>query len=173
MGTVPQMEVVSTDRRVMSMASSRTFAKNLLLLFLAAGLSASLFYNFRQRSEIISLQAQISDYALRGKFLEGENESLRRAIPPGPDWDQRVTESMTNPRERVLEDLLSRRDLLPWEGVLGGTMKIQRDRDVWFFGPSWCLAYVEDGHIGGYMLLSYKIRETGIKWDLLDAVPLE
>ncbi|MGC9490232.1 MAG: hypothetical protein ACP5CD_03285 [Thermovirgaceae bacterium] len=155
------------------MASSRAFAKNLLLLFLAAGLVASLFYNFRQRSEISFLQAQISDFVLTENILEKKNESLRQAIPPGPDWDQRVTESITNPRERVLEDLLSRRDLLPWEGVLGGTMKIHRAQDVWFFGPSWCLAYVEDGHIGGYLLLSYKIRETEIEWDLLDAVPLE
>jgi hypothetical protein len=157
----------------MSMASSRTFAKNLLLLFLAAGLVASLFYNFRQRSEIGSLQAQISDYVLREKILEKKNQSLRQAIPPGPDWDQRISESVTNPREHVLEDLLSRRDLLPWEGVLGGTMKIHRKQDVWFLGPSWCMAYVEDGHIGGYMLLSYKIRKSGIAWNLLDAVPLE
>lgn len=155
------------------MASNRTFTKNLLLLLLAAGLVASLFYNFRLRSEIGALQAQISDYILREKILEKKNENLRQAIPPGPDWDQRITESVTNPREHVLEDLLSRRDLLPWEGVLGGTMKIHRKQDVWFLGPSWCMAYVEDGHIGGYMLLSYKIGETGIEWNLLDALPLE
>jgi hypothetical protein len=157
----------------MSMASSRAFAKNLLLLFLAAGLVASLFYNFRQQSEIGSLQAQISDSALQKKILEEKNESLGQAIPPGPDWDQRTTESVTNPREHVLEDLLSRKDLLPWEGVLGGTMGIHRKQDVWFLGPSWCVAYVEDGHIGGYMLLSYEIGKTGIEWNLLDAVPLE
>jgi hypothetical protein len=40
---------------------------------------------------------------------------------------------------------------------------------VWFIGPSWCLAYIEDGHIGGYILLRYEITPRGIEWQLLDS----
>ncbi|MFP4481386.1 MAG: hypothetical protein ACLFN0_01170 [Thermovirgaceae bacterium] len=155
------------------MASRHAFVKPVLLIFLALGLAVSLFYNFRHLSEIRSLEAEIDNHVLREKLLEEENERCREAVPPGPDWKGRITESISDPRNHVLEDLLSQRDLLPWEGVLGGTMKIHRERDVWFFGPSWCMAYVEDGHIGGYILLSYEIEETGIKWELLEAAPLE
>ncbi|MGC9371930.1 MAG: hypothetical protein ACP5DY_01270 [Thermovirgaceae bacterium] len=155
------------------MASRHAFVKPLPLLLFSLALAVSLFYNFRHLSEIRSLEAEIDDHVLREKLLEEKNERCREAVPPGPDWKERITESISDPRDHVLDDLLSRRDLVPWEGVLGGTMKIHRGQDVWFFGPSWCLAYAEDGHIGGYMLLSYEIEETKVEWKLLEAAPLE
>ncbi len=155
------------------MASRPAFMKPLPLILLILALGVSLFYNFRHLSEIRSLEAEIDDLVLRENLLEEKNERCREAVPPGPDWKGRITESIPDPRGHVVDDLLSRWDLVPWEGVLGGTMKIHRGRDVWFLGPSWCLAYVEDGHIGGYMLLSYEIEGAEVEWKLLDAAPLE
>lgn len=157
----------------MAVTSRRASANAFLLAVLALGLAGSLFFNFRNLSEIRSLEAMIDDYALRERLLEEKARALHEALPPGPDWDKKASEAAPNPRETILEDLLSQRDLLPWEGVLGGTMKIQDPRDVWFLGPSWCMAYVEDGHIGGYMLLSYEMGKPKVSWKLLDAAPLE
>ena len=156
------------------MAVRRAFANSVLLLILALGLATSLFFNFRSLSEIRSLQGIIDEYALREKILEKKVENLQDAAVPGPDWSERASISTGDPREEALEDLLSRKDLLPWEGVVGGTMRIPGKSDIWFLGPSWCMAYIEDGHIGGYMLLSYEITGPGrIRWKLLDAAPLE
>jgi len=89
---------------------------------------------------------------------------------PQPDWEGLKKEGRTDPRGRLVEDLLARDDLIPWEGIHGGTMKIYDPSLVWFAGPRWCVAWAEDGHIGGFMLLRFEEDDDGNpQWRLLDS----
>lgn len=88
---------------------------------------------------------------------------------PVPDWEKMKTKARPDPHSLVLESLLAREDLIPWEGIHGGTMKIYDPSLVWFIGPRWCIAWVEDGHIGGYILLRYDPATEKTQWSLLDS----
>ncbi|HOG14036.1 MAG TPA: hypothetical protein PLY39_02655 [Synergistales bacterium] len=100
---------------------------------------------------------------------EGPGEGFAGGIPQ-PDWERLKKEGRTDPRGRLVEDLLARDDLIPWEGIHGGTMKIYDPSLVWFAGPRWCVAWAEDGHIGGFMLLRFEEDDDGNpQWRLLDS----
>ncbi|HON33604.1 MAG: hypothetical protein WBJ42_02825 [Thermovirgaceae bacterium] len=99
----------------------------------------------------------------------GPDEGFTGGIPQ-PDWERLKKEGRTDPRGRFVEDLLARGDLVPWEGIHGGTMKIYDPSLVWFAGPRWCVAWAEDGHIGGFMLLRFEEDDDGNpQWRLLDS----
>ena len=68
----------------------------------------------------------------------------------------------------LMADLLQHPELIPYEGVLGGTMNFY-DEDSMIVGNKWVMAYFEDGHIGWYALLSYTGDKNNISWTLLDS----
>jgi hypothetical protein len=76
---------------------------------------------------------------------------------------------LQDPVSDLRRDLMKRRDLIPFDGVLGGTMG--------FFGSSitllstqWVYAEFEDGHIAGRCLLSYEVGPGGsLSWRVLSA----
>lgn len=88
---------------------------------------------------------------------------------PGPEWEKLGKSNRPDPRTWLTENLLSRTDLIPWKGIHGGTMKIYDPSMVWFFGPRWCIAWVEDGHIGGYILLRFDPEFEEPHWRMLDS----
>lgn len=89
--------------------------------------------------------------------------------PPGPEWERLRSESRPDPQSWLRQSIISREDLIPWKGIHGGTMKIYDPSMVWFLGPRWCIAWVEDGHIGGYMLLRFYPEEEEPRWVILDS----
>lgn len=112
------------------------------------------------------LGAKLHD--LNDKFvsLQKAYQDLSISIPPSPSWPEGIT------RDKMIDQLAKHKEIFPWHGVLGGTMDIYDRDQVWFVGPAWCIAYIEDGHIGGFMLLRYKITKEGIKWRLIDSEEL-
>jgi len=51
--------------------------------------------------------------------------------------------------------------------TLGGTMAI---RDIQILNERYALAYFEDGHVGGYLILRFQVQSGGqISWEVLDA----
>lgn len=110
-------------------------------------------------------------------LVSEELERTRALIPveqdiepmPRPEWESLTNKKVTDPREWLKASLISRQDLIPWEGIYGGTMKIYDPSMVWFVGPRWCIAWVEDGHIGGYILLRFDPGTEEPKWHLLDS----
>jgi uncharacterized coiled-coil protein SlyX len=67
-------------------------------------------------------------------------------------------------------DLKQRQDLIPYEGVLGGTMGFYDENQIRILNHRWVYAHFEDGHIGGEILLKYNISEDGnIKWEVIDS----
>ena len=110
-------------------------------------------------------------------LVSEELERTRALIPveqddepmPHPEWKKLTNNKITDPRAWLKESLLSRQDLIPWDGIHGGTMKIYDPSMVWFVGPRWCIAWVEDGHIGGYILLRFDPETEEPQWKLLDS----
>ena len=79
---------------------------------------------------------------------------MHLTIPPSPSWPEGIA------KEEMIDQLAKRSDIFPWRGCSGNygfTIKFSL-----VHRPSWCLAYIEDGHIGGYILLRYEITPRGI-----------
>ncbi|HRV71481.1 MAG TPA: hypothetical protein P5541_05550 [Thermovirgaceae bacterium] len=144
-----------------------------VIILLLSAVSGTVFWKYtkvvdqnRELREEISVAKSELD-----KVRAVMESSNMKHFPPGPDWERIKTSQRPDPKTWLTESILSRDDLIPWEGVLGGTMRIYDPSSVWFLGPNWCLAWAEDGHIGGYMLLRF---ETGTEdkepfWRLIDS----
>lgn len=107
---------------------------------------------------------------------EGEPESdaagstLSRHLL-GPDDRMELERlGLERPVQALVEDLLSRPALIPFEGVAGGTMGFHDRSDIRVLGRRWVIAGFDDGHIAGRMLLRYEVGpEGGIRWEVMDA----
>ena len=65
---------------------------------------------------------------------------------------------------------MQHRELIPYEGVMGGTMGFYSQKDIHILSSRWVLAAFEDGHIGGHMLLEYRVDPGGkIHWRVIVA----
>jgi len=43
------------------------------------------------------------------------------------------------------------------------------DKNIWILTNKWVLAYFEDGHICGYVILEYDVNKEGnISWKVID-----
>ena len=88
-------------------------------------------------------------------------------------WDheiQRLREKgLEDPVNNLRDDLMSHPELIPYEGVLGGTMGFFRSR-IALLSLRWVYAEFEDGHIGGRCLLEYDVAPGGkITWSVIEA----
>ncbi|WP_026464122.1 hypothetical protein [Adhaeribacter aquaticus] len=74
---------------------------------------------------------------------------------------------LKNPNEDLKQSLIkNQQNLIKVNGSVGGTMNI---REVQILNNRYALAYFEDGHIGGYMMLRYEVKSsTDISWQVLD-----
>ena len=73
---------------------------------------------------------------------------------------------LSNPVQEIISNLRKHRELIPYKGILGGTMGFYDKKSIWILTNKWVLAYFEDGHIGGYLLLEYNIDHYGkINWN--------
>jgi len=72
-----------------------------------------------------------------------------------------------DPEKELFNDLNKQKKIIPYEGILGGTMKIY---NILVINRKWVVAYFEDGHIGGKLMLQYKIKnDEKIEWELIDS----
>ncbi len=76
---------------------------------------------------------------------------------------------LSDPVKEIIADLTRHNELIPYKGVLGGTMRFY-DREIYVLNNKWVFAYFEDGHYGGQMLLNYDVSDSaGIKWTKIAA----
>ncbi|NBI28101.1 hypothetical protein [Chengkuizengella marina] len=69
--------------------------------------------------------------------------------------------------EEIIKDLLKHPELIPFDGVVGGTMFFN-EADV--LNDKWVYATYEDGHISGAGIFEYKVdQDNKIKWELVDS----
>jgi hypothetical protein len=74
---------------------------------------------------------------------------------------------LENPVQDLKNDLMERSDLIQFEGVLGGTMRILSPDSIVLLQGGWVFAVFEDGHIAGSMLLEYSVQNGIIDWSVL------
>jgi hypothetical protein len=127
---------------------------------------------------IIVLSLHHIQFRDRLKELEGEKKVLRAQVEAlqGPSlltsWDiaQLKRKGISNPEADLASDLMQHRELIPYEGIMGGTMGFYSPKDIHILSSRWVLAAFEDGHIGGQMLLEYRVDPGGkIHWRVLSA----
>ena len=117
---------------------------------------------------------------LRDKLKEAGNErevllaQIEASQSPSllSSWEitQLERKGISNPEEDLASDLMQHRELIPYEGVMGGTMGFYSKKDIHVLNSRWILASFEDGHIGGHMLLEYRVDQGGkIHWRVLSA----
>jgi hypothetical protein len=102
-------------------------------------------------------QAAVHHWAeLRSSTLdEADVEDLRR-------------QGLQNPPNQLRESLVHHPELIPFPGVLGGTMMILPDDKIALLRAPYAFAEFDDGHINGVMLVKYTIRAGGqIEWKRL------
>ena len=72
---------------------------------------------------------------------------------------------LTDPVQDIITDLQKHRDLIPYKGISGGKMGFYNKNEIWVLTNKWVLAFFDDGHIGGYLLLKYVVHNNGtISW---------
>ena len=108
----------------------------------------------REREDLrVKLEAQKGGHVLR----RGDISKLQKL-------------GLADPAEDLASDLIQHRELIPYEGVMGGTMGFYSKKDIHVLTTRWILASFEDGHIGGCMLLEYQVSPEGeIQWNVLSA----
>ena len=81
------------------------------------------------------------------------------------DTEQLKRKGLADPAAQLRDSLAAHRELIPYPGVLGGTMSFS---EVLLLKPPFAFAEFEDGHIGGAMLLEYDVVDPGrVKWKRL------
>ena len=127
---------------------------------------------------IVALVFQCVSLGERLKEMKGEEEILRvklEALKDGPvlrmgDISRLQKQGLVDPEEDLIADLIQHRELIPYEGVMGGTMGFYSKKDIHVLTSRWVLASFEDGHIGGNMLLEYSVSPGGkIHWRVIVA----
>lgn len=164
----------------------------LLTLFGAFGLFLAIYYYFQfdntkqqlqlanQRildrdSEIYKLQKRLGTFRSDPVAAAKKNTPKTEIIPApstlgqlsASEISQLKKRGLGHPESELKADLLANQKmLLKQPGTMGGTMAI---RDVRILNGRYALAYFEDGHNGGHMVLRYEVKPGGhIAWSVLD-----
>lgn len=106
--------------------------------------------------------------------LKNEVENLKEDLEAYRGFDDAILSNLkvkgfTGDLEDIVLDLQSRSELIPFDGVLGGTMGFYSDKHIQVLTDKWVLAYFEDGHIFGFILLEYDIKDGEITWKVIDS----
>lgn len=110
-------------------------------------------------------------YARKNILQESEPVKIAKHFPAERHLEiLRLKTGWQTPEEKIIDNLVSRPDLIPEEPVLGGTMGFYNRDEIFLLNDKWVLAAFEDGHIGGFVFLEYEIsEELDIKWELLSS----
>ncbi len=102
--------------------------------------------------------------------IESLNNKIKSAIIPFDFVLEQLKEKGFETPELLLETLNDENDLIPYEGILGGTMKWWPSESR-LINNEWVLGYFEDGHILGHALLEYQIDDQqNVNWKLIKAI---
>ena len=107
-----------------------------------------------------------------------QQEKLSSAVPESPpaspielfSWDIRAMQKkgLKDPVNDTVSDLKQNGKLIPYQPSMGGKMNFYDAGRIWILTGKWVLAYFEDGHNGGYLLLEYEVAPGGkIIWKIL------
>jgi regulator of replication initiation timing len=118
-------------------------------------------------SLIIEKKQETEQLKLEIEALESKVES---AIIPFDFVMVQLKDKGFETPEELLDTLSNENDLIPYDGVLGGTMRWWPTESR-IINSEWVLGYFEDGHILGHALLEYQIDEQqNVTWKLIKAI---
>lgn len=103
--------------------------------------------------------------------LLARRDSLFRPVSGLTDWQisQLQRKGLENPARQLVDSLVDHPDLIPYDGVAGGTMAF-RPPTVQILSGRWMFAGFDDGHIAGHMLVEYSVASDGsLSWRAIDA----
>jgi hypothetical protein len=77
---------------------------------------------------------------------------------------------LKDPVMDLKSDLMSRPDLIPYEGTMGGTMRFPRAASIILLPGGYAHARFEDGHMSGECIFSFDVKPGGvIEWKRIAA----
>lgn len=105
--------------------------------------------------------------------LNGVVSELRSFIPSLPFLDEMQLNhlksmGLENPVEDLRSNLLSRSDLIMQKSESGGRMDFYFPSAIHILNTRWAMAYFEDGHYAGSVLLKFSVHEDEVTWIVLD-----
>lgn len=126
-----------------------------------------------RRVELDSLEAQSARLRERISATSPGTAQGKCWPPFGPGRQSTVDrlrkQGLADPDEDLVRDLQAHPDLIPFEGVVGGTMGFYYPQYIFPLDHRYLIAWFDDGHIGGSMLLKYDVENGTIRWTVLDA----
>lgn len=124
--------------------------------------------SFIEFPEVKKLRKIVKDEATN---LEARTELSKKALGL-KSWEieELKKKGLKDPIKDLKTDLMKHPELIPYPGVLGGTMGFYFEDKIWILTKKWVLAWFDDGHIGGYILLEYKVSDDGeVSWKVIDS----
>lgn len=118
--------------------------------------------------EMSKLQEQIKEL---NKLVQNGNQGMLFNSKLS-DWaiESFRAKGLSDPVNDIISDLTKHPELIPYKGILGGTMRFY-DTESRVLNNKWVYAYFEDGHYSGYMLLEYTVSDKGkISWENIAAM---
>ncbi|MBZ9571788.1 hypothetical protein KJA15_00380 [Patescibacteria group bacterium] len=167
---------------------NKDIAKGIILLIIIVLVASGVYLWQKSALEGVKSEMgqQISELQAQFEQEKREKEDLQRQInelleqregclesdPKLWSWeiDELKKKGLIDPVNDLKSDLMQHSELIPYEGILGGTMGFYSKDNIWILTKKWVLAWFEDGHIGGYMLLEYTVSDGGeITWKVIDS----
>jgi hypothetical protein len=134
-----------------------------------------------REDELLLLESGIEELSELNNRIRERNDSLSMvlqqiringAVPPLLDehqLEELKKAGLNDPVREIRESLVSDPDLISSSPVLGGKMGFYFYDGIHILNNRWVLAYFEDGHLAGSMVLRYQVDGNGgIKWEVVD-----
>lgn len=93
------------------------------------------------------LRQKYGEYATQVAELKGEIEKLKLANYDKTTILELQRKGFNGQLKDIVEDLKMHTELIPYKGILGGTMGFYGDNDIHVLTNRWVFAYFQDGHI--------------------------
>ena len=126
-------------------------------------------HRLKEHSQVLRAQADSLIFLLhQNGILPGSPSGL-----PDFERDELEQKGLQDPSRELLEDLLKHPELILFPSELGGTMVFSPD-ETFILTDQWLFTSFSDGHIKGYMLLTYQVDGNGkIDWEVIKSYLLE
>ena len=122
-----------------------------------------------------SLEKKQTQLQNKNKILKSSIIKYRRKLLHQPRLcPQEILElkekGLKDPVNDIVSDLMKHKELIPYEGIMGGSMGFNSKQDIYVLSTHWVRAYFDDGHISGWLLLEYYAsKDWGIFWEVVDS----
>ena len=150
------------------------------IIWLIAVLVSLVLYFYAQQ-ELKNVESWIEEQNIELKLLDDALDSLVNnadslSLSNNPESSDHLSDSdirilknrgLQNPVQQLKQDLMDKSELISFDGILGGTMKIYQEEQIILLPGFYVMAVFEDGHIQGGMLLEYEVTQGEIKWTVI------